>query len=204
MVDHPGPVHRALVWFALGFAPLAVIDMVAVKLMGDAPLHPALSALNTVAFLWILTLGYFPLVLLFSRGFRERLLPQLAGFVERDEREEAITATAARHTFLIVLALQLVFLVMSLTTVSLLRTPDGHGTLSVGLAMSSSDLDFYRYVSSTPTSPAVPGPTLQDGAQMWIVHLLPPGSALPLLILVLVQLAAFRATSRRQYEGADL
>jgi hypothetical protein len=49
---------------------------------------------------WFLSGVYFCACLVASAGFRERLLARLSGFQERDEREELVTAKAARAVFL--------------------------------------------------------------------------------------------------------
>ena len=46
----------------------------------------------------------FLLCVAFDAGFRERLLARIAGFSERDEREELVTAKAARAVYLVTLA----------------------------------------------------------------------------------------------------
>lgn len=53
--------------------------------------------------LWFLSAAYFCGCLILSGGFRETLLTRIAGFKERDEREEIVTAKAARSVFLITL-----------------------------------------------------------------------------------------------------
>lgn len=53
--------------------------------------------------LWFLAAVYFCCCLILSVGFREALLTRISGFKERDEREEIVTAKAARSVFLITL-----------------------------------------------------------------------------------------------------
>ncbi|MBI4061053.1 MAG: hypothetical protein HY403_06450 [Elusimicrobia bacterium] len=53
--------------------------------------------------LWFLSAAYFCCCLILSGGFREALLTRLSGFKERDEREEIVTAKAARSVFLVTL-----------------------------------------------------------------------------------------------------
>lgn len=53
--------------------------------------------------LWFLSATYFCCCLVLSGRFRETLLTRIAGFKERDEREEIVTAKAARSVFLITL-----------------------------------------------------------------------------------------------------
>ena len=53
--------------------------------------------------LWFLSAAYFCGRLILSGSFRETLLTRIAGFKERDEREEIVTAKAARSVFLVTL-----------------------------------------------------------------------------------------------------
>lgn len=53
--------------------------------------------------LWFLSAVYFCGCLVLSGGFREALLTRLAGFKERDEWEEIVTARAARSVYLVTL-----------------------------------------------------------------------------------------------------
>ncbi len=53
---------------------------------------------------WAATIVYFCCCLVWSTSFREALLARLSGFRERDEREEIVTAKAARSVFLVTLA----------------------------------------------------------------------------------------------------
>lgn len=53
--------------------------------------------------LWFLSAVYFCCCLILSGGFREALLTRISGFKERDEREEIVTAKAARSVFLVTL-----------------------------------------------------------------------------------------------------
>jgi len=53
--------------------------------------------------LWFLSAAYFCCCLILSGGFREALLTRISGFTERDEREEIVTAKAARSVFLVTL-----------------------------------------------------------------------------------------------------
>ncbi|MBI3288765.1 MAG: hypothetical protein HYZ74_04525 [Elusimicrobia bacterium] len=54
--------------------------------------------------LWSASALYFLGCMAFSTGFRERLLTRIAGLNERDEREEIVTAKAARAVYLVTLA----------------------------------------------------------------------------------------------------
>ena len=53
---------------------------------------------------WSATIAYFCGGIVWSTGFREALLSRISGFRERDEREEIVTAKAARSVFLVTLA----------------------------------------------------------------------------------------------------
>ena len=53
---------------------------------------------------WSASIVYFCFCIIWSTGFREALLARLSGFSERDEREELVTAKAARSVYLVTLA----------------------------------------------------------------------------------------------------
>jgi len=52
---------------------------------------------------WFVSGLYLCACFIFSEDFRERLLTRVAGFQERDEREELVTGRAARSVFLVTL-----------------------------------------------------------------------------------------------------
>lgn len=64
----------------------------------------ALPAWGWVIGVWAATIVYFCGCIVWSTNFREALLSRISGFKERDEREEIITAKAARSVFLVTLA----------------------------------------------------------------------------------------------------
>lgn len=53
---------------------------------------------------WSASVAYVCGCLVFSTGFRESLLARVSGLSERDEREELVTAKAARSVYLVTLA----------------------------------------------------------------------------------------------------
>ncbi|MBI4249684.1 MAG: hypothetical protein HY611_09290 [Elusimicrobia bacterium] len=191
--------HKIIVRYALFYAPVyAALSATLFTRYGDAvPEGGMFDAANNLGFAWILSLAYVFLALLFYRRFRETLLARLAGFKEGDERERLVTADAARATFLLMLALQIVLLVMSLTAIRLVRNPDGHGMLSVGMRLSSEQFDIYSLPEGQPPAPGPLGSVEIGGP------LLPPNMSILLLLLLLVQIGAFKLVSSRRYEGLE-
>ena len=97
--------HKAVLAYLAAFTAPALLAF----LLSDLPakgarvmerLAPAWGALTC---LWFLCAVYFCGCLVLSRGFRETLLTRISGFRERDEREEIVTAKAARSVFLVTL-----------------------------------------------------------------------------------------------------
>ena len=143
--------------------------------------------LNDGGFAYVLCAAAALITLVVDKTRRERAMAWLCGVREGDEREKAVTGDAAKTTLLLSLSLQVVLLVLSLTTVQLVwnaAAPAGthHGTLSVGLKFSSAD---------------------QLGAFHLGGYVLPPAVFPVLLVLILLQLAAFKTFSRKRYEGMD-
>ncbi|MBI4055994.1 MAG: hypothetical protein HY399_00395 [Elusimicrobia bacterium] len=188
-------LHKCILWYAGLFSPVMVFYLYWTRNQQEFPKAGFLWFINQLGLLWILCVAYIPLALLFYRNFRESLLSRLAGFRERDEREQLVTAHASRATFLLMLALQIILLVFSMTTVDLVRDPNGHGTLSIGVGIDSSQHLNPFFLKPTPLSPSPSG-------HLEIHHfLIPPNLALILLMLILVQVGAFKLFSRRRYEG---
>lgn len=193
MRAHLKRAHRWIVGYAVLFSPCSLLFVYWITRNGGTmPEGGIYSVMNDLGFAWVLCLAYCVGALVFYQEFRESLLSRLAGFREQDERERLVTAHAARNTFLLTLALQTVLLILSLTTVSVYRGPDGHGWLNIGMGFSSSNLDLWAREAPARES----GPGLHFGG-----HLLPPNMAPIFLLAILVQLAAFRLSSRRGYEG---
>jgi hypothetical protein len=139
-----------------------------------------------------------------DKSRHERAMARLFGVREGDERERTVTGDAARTTLLLSLALQIVLLLLSLTTVKLVwnaAAPKGtpHGLLAVGFQFSSSDqLSAFKLASSAAaTATGEPGRVIVNG------YVLPPATFPVLLALILLQIASFKAFSRRRYEGMD-
>ncbi len=118
--------------------------------------------------IWMLQTLYISARLILSNSFRDSILPRLAFFKERDEREALITGQAARHSFLTTLALLIFFLCLSLFQVAVYKLPPEQavagktGTLTLGVNMdllaqgqsaahSSAGVDYFRY-SGLPLS----------------------------------------------------
>ena len=201
MKKYLGWFHRCAVGYAVLFSPFCILIGYWLSRYGEAgpggrvP-HYLFQVLMNLGFVWMLSLAYCVLALLFYEAFRESLLSRLAGFREQDERERLVTARAARATFLLTLAFQIALLVMSMTGVHLVRTPDGHGSLSIWMGLRSENLDFY----ARPAAPVPSGPPTSFDFRS---QLLPPNVTPILLLTILVQLGGFRLFSRRRH-GGDL
>lgn len=170
--------------------PLLVLDVALTQFLGEGRAAWR-SGLNLAAFLWVLCVPVSVLDLLLDRRRRESAMAGLCGLREGDERERAVTGEAAKATLLLGLALQLVLLVLTLVNAKLAYDPSApkgeRGALSIGLAFSSA-----RHLD--PSGPA------SGGAEGYFLS---PSAFTPLLLLILVQLAAFKAFSLRRYEGED-
>lgn len=190
--------HKAMVWYSVLCSPITVFYVYwFIKYKEDVPEGGLLSLVNAFGLAWVLSLVYLVLALCFYPTFRETILARLAGFKERDEREELVTAAAARGTFLLTLAVQIALLIMSMTSFHLVRNPDGHGFLALGIEASSDQLlDIY----SLPAAAAERGAA---GAVEIEGHLMPPNITLILLLLILVEVGSFKFFSRRRYEGLE-
>lgn len=196
-------LHKAVLAYALWGWTIMLLDAGLDAWLGE-PASWWRNALNDAGFAYILCAAAALITLVADRDRRERVMARLCGVREGDERERAVTGEAAKTTLLLSLALQVVLLVLTLTTVQLVwnaAAPKGtpHGLLSVGLKFSSSDqLGAFRLAPPAAAAvPAEPGRVLING------YLLPPAAFPILLVLILLQLAAFKAFSRRRYEGMD-
>lgn len=190
--------HRAVLRFAAWGWPVLLADL-ALKAY-DRP-EPWANALNTGAFLWVLSAAAWPLTLLLDRARRERAMARLCGLKEGDERERAITGDAARGAFLFSLALQSVLLALTLVSVELAYDPaakargEKGGTLSVGLSFSSE-----RHLDPSGGAPSRPE---TGSGWRWGGPVIAPSSFPVLAVLILLQLAAFRFHATKRYEGLD-
>lgn len=168
----------------------------------------ARSVINHLAFAWVLCAPVAPLSLLLDRARRERMMAKLCGLREGDERERAVTGEAARATLLLSLSLQVVLLGLSLVHVRLSWDPfvpkgEKGGVLSLGLAFSSErHLDPFGAPREQPES-IVLGALPEEGKATVAVggYLLSPALFPVLLVLILAQLAAFKAFALRRYDG---
>lgn len=186
-------IHRAILAYALWGWPIVLLDAGLDAWLGE-PATLWRHVLNDGGFAYVLCAAAALITLVADKGRRESAMARLCGVRESDERERAVTGDAAKNTLLLSLSFQVVLLVLSLTTVRLVwdaSAPKGtpHGTLSVGLKFSSSDQ--LAAFHPAPVSAAAKG------------YVLPPSSFPILLVLILLQLGAFKAFSRRRYEGMD-
>ena len=183
--------------------PVLLVDIALDRL--GAPQGWLRDGLNTLGFLWVLCAPVAPLTLLLDRRLRERAMARLCGLREGDERERAVTGEAARATLLLGLSLQVIMLVMSLITVQLVWKPNApkgeRGLLAVGMGFNSgAHLDPFTGTAEAPAGPA--GRIGKDSTVLhWDGFLLSPAAFSILALLILAQLAAFKAFSLRRYEG---
>ncbi|MBI4248936.1 MAG: hypothetical protein HY611_05490, partial [Elusimicrobia bacterium] len=98
-------LHRAVLLFLAAFAvPALLVFLLPEMGAGAAGVMERLApAWGWLMNLWFLSAAYFCGCLIASSGFRENLLARISGFRERDEREELVTAKAARSMFLLTL-----------------------------------------------------------------------------------------------------
>jgi hypothetical protein len=196
-------VHKAALAYVVWGWPIVLVDAALDAWRGE-PATLWRHLLNDAGFAWVLCAAAALATLVLDRSRRERVMARLVGAREGDERERAVTGDAARTTLLLSLSFQVVLLVLSLTTVQFVwnsAAPKGepHGLLSVGLKFSST-----RHLSALGLAPsdADPAPT-QPGRVLLNGYVLSPSAFPVLLALILLQIAAFKAFSRRRYEGMD-
>lgn len=96
-------LHRAVLLYMAVFAVPALLGFLLPTLPAGAAraVEGVARAGNWLLGLWFLSAVYFCACLVLSPAFRETLLAKAAGFKERDEREELVTAKAARSVFLV-------------------------------------------------------------------------------------------------------
>lgn len=202
--------HKAVMTFLAWGWPLLLADA-ALETWAAPSAAGWRSTLNLVAFAYVLCAPVAPISLLLDRTRRERAMARLCGLREGDERERAVTGEAARATLLFGLSLQAVLLVLTLVTVNLRWNPtvpkgDKHGLLSVGLSFSTSRHlnPFELPKEDAPQTYALGAklPPAKDSVEVGGYQLAP--AAFPILaLLILIQVAAFKAFSTRKYEGAE-
>ncbi|HOX22278.1 MAG TPA: hypothetical protein PLL10_02345, partial [Elusimicrobiales bacterium] len=178
-------IHRTVLWYTLLSTPV-VLTYVRWFSGPDEVSPQGLfhRGMNLMGGLWVVGGFYLVLALVFYKEFREGLLSRLAGFKERDEREQHATADAARSTFLLMLGVEIVFLLMSLSTFEIVKKPNGHGLLKVGAALGPEHADLF-----SPNPPAaLQVSAMPEGTVSVVAHLLPPNTAGLLLLLIFVQL----------------
>lgn len=201
-------LHKVILWYLAIVTPVMLPVYLYVYLkyrkgVEDTVSYQAQGFLgamfNNLGFIWILSVAYFFMALVFYPSFRERLMSRLAGFKERDEREELVTAKASQRTFLLMLSFQIVLLIMTLTNISMVRQPDGHGVVQVGIGLKSTKhFSLFTGVEAPKVDIDAKG-TMEVGG-----YLLPPNMFMVFLILIMVQIFSFRLFSQRQYKGEGL
>ncbi|MFA6584390.1 MAG: hypothetical protein WCS77_08850 [Elusimicrobiaceae bacterium] len=187
-----GIAHKTLVWYSVAAAPVCVAYALWSTMVkhGSAPNW----LFDNISFAWILSLCYLLAALLFHRQFRELVLTRLAGFKEQDERERRITADSARATFMVMLALEIILLIMSMTTLRVYNKNDGKAYFTVGLSLSSEQLNIY----------SIPSEHLRESGTYTYAEgrLMPANLSFLLLFMIAAQIGTFQLFARKQYRGS--
>ncbi|MBI5245856.1 MAG: hypothetical protein HY923_01645 [Elusimicrobia bacterium] len=189
--------HKAVLTFAAWGWPILLLDFASGAYKSPAPWA---DWINTAAFIWVLSAPAWPATLVLDRARRERVMARLCGLREDDERERAVTGDAARSALLLSLALQSLMLVMTMTSVRVVYDPEiketKKGMLSVGMGFSSNK-HLNPFGSPLDDEDRAPRGVSAGG------YLLSPACFPVLALLILIQLAAFRAYAGRRYEGTE-
>jgi hypothetical protein len=190
-------LHSAVLTFAAWGWPIVLADFA----LGAHESQAAWArGLNAAAFIWVLSAPVWPITLVLDRARRERAMARICGLREGDERERAVTGDAARSALLLSLALQSVLLIMTLTKVSVIWNPEftgeRKGVLSVGLGFST---EQHLSPFGAPLDEKDPAPRGVSAGG----YLISPACFPVLAVLILLQLAAFRAYAGRRYEGVE-
>jgi hypothetical protein len=85
-----------------------------------------------------------------------------------------------------------------MTSFQVVRNPDGHGEISVGLGLSSSKHFELYPKASQPAFPPPSGAVFEASG-----YLLPPNAFPVLLVLVLAQVLSFRLFAVKRYAGKN-
>lgn len=197
MINIARRLHAYVLTFAAWGWPIMLADFACGAYASEAPWA---VRLNTAAFAWVLSAAVWPATLVLDRARRERAMSWLCGLREGDERERAVTGDAARSALLLSLALQSVLLVLTLTSVSVVYDPAAttvkKGMLSVGMSFST---EKHLNPFGSPANEKDPAPRGVSAGG----YLLAPACFPVLAVLILIQLAAFRAYAGRRYDGVE-
>lgn len=174
-------LHRYLI-YSTPFALVVMLDgqlwpsVLPIGVIGDN----ALSTLTGIIFLlWLLSLLVFLFRISFFASYREACFKTLAGLKERDEREEMIVGQAARASFLLMLAVLLVFFFLS---------TGRFGTNSIDSTGQSITLGHFDLTESTVS---------QSESGKTIYHPIPISKTSLFALLIVLHLASFRYFSRK-------
>jgi hypothetical protein len=190
-------LHKAVLVFAAWGWPILLLDFATGSYKSPAPWA---NAINTAAFVWVLSAPVWPITLVLDRARRERTMAWLCGLREGDERERAVTGDAARSAMLLTLALQSVLLVLTLTSVRVVWNPESKdakkGELSAGMSFST---ERHLNPFGSPLDEKDPSPRGVSAGG----YLISPACFPVLAVLILIQLGAFRLYAGRRYDGVE-
>jgi hypothetical protein len=145
--------------------------------------------------LWFIFLSIFMCLLAAKRDVQDSALKYVAGLRERDEREEVIMGLAARKTFSATSGFLVLLLFLSCFTLRIAKLPPDlvvngkQHSLSLGFQLTGDE-------KKTDRSP--------DGLVIYEYHHLPLSQSALILIILLWQLAVFRATARSEFRRGGI
>ncbi len=151
------------------------------------------DTLGFIFMFWMLISLYLSLKTVFSNQFRDKLLSKFTRVKERDEREVEISQNAARFSYFSTLAILLLFLFLSIFTVTIGRYPDKemskdkNGYVSIGMQFEAYNLDKISNSSKDNK-----GMTIVNYSGLPITH-----SAL-LLFIILWQVCSYHIIVKRK------
>lgn len=139
-------IDQILIKVFIWGAPLVLVVAIIGSVFGPDNLRKNYQLINDISGLifgfWFIAAFYFAIRILVSSEFRERILLKIAKFKEQDEREEKISASSLRTTFLANMAILIFVLILSTLNVSAYRVPESQavngkrGTISLGFNFS--------------------------------------------------------------------
>jgi len=149
--------------------------------------------LAVVMMAWLVAGIYFFLALTFNSHYRERTLVKLANIRERDEREERIVGHASRQTFLIMLAVLISLFALSTVRYDFTQKTADDSTRSITIG-------HFSLFDLKPEMVTSNHGGVEHQYQSYSIPLSKTGL---LLLMVGVQLAAFKLTARREIQRGE-
>ena len=144
------------------------------------------DGLGWVLMTWIPASLFMVLKMVIVKKFRETLLLKISGITERDERESIISGEAAKFSFLSTAAVLLLFLFLSIFTITIVKYPeevkgpDKNGYISIGIQLNSLTTDTtHKEVK-------------EDGIEIFNYNGFPLSNSLLILLILAWQFGSYR------------